>query len=284
MNLPMSENCTHDCSSCGENCPSRQQPQSFLEKTNDLSHVKKVIGVVSGKGGVGKSLVTSLLATSLRRRGSDVAVLDADITGPSIPKCFGMKQRALSDENGIYPVATKTGIKVMSINLLLEEETSPVVWRGPVIAGAIKQFWTDVIWGNVDYMFVDMPPGTGDAPLTVFQSLPLDGILIVTSPQELVGMIVSKAVEMAKMMDVPVLGLVENMSYVKCPDCGREIHVFGESHIDEVAAKYGLKVLGKLPMEPKLATACDRGAIELFEGDWLEPTADLIEGLPQKEQ
>ncbi len=234
----MSENCTHDCSSCGENCPSRQQPQSFLEKTNDLSHVKKVIGVVSGKGGVGKSLVTSLLATSLRRRGSDVAVLDADITGPSIPKCFGMKQRALSDENGIYPVATKTGIKVMSINLLLEEETSPVVWRGPVIAGAIKQFWTDVIWGNVDYMFVDMPPGTGDAPLTVFQSLPLDGILIVTSPQELVGMIVSKAVEMAKMMDVPVLGLVENMSYVKCPDCGREIHVFGESHIDEVAAKY----------------------------------------------
>ena len=217
----MSENCTHDCSSCGENCPSRQQPQSFLEKTNDLSHVKKVIGVVSGKGGVGKSLVTSLLATSLRRRGSDVAVLDADITGPSIPKCFGMKQRALSDENGIYPVATKTGIKVMSINLLLEEETSPVVWRGPVIAGAIKQFWTDVIWGNVDYMFVDMPPGTGDAPLTVFQSLPLDGILIVTSPQELVGMIVSKAVEMAKMMDVPVLGLVENMSYVKCPDCGR---------------------------------------------------------------
>lgn len=280
----MSENCTHDCSSCGENCPSRQQPQSFLEKTNDLSHVKKVIGVVSGKGGVGKSLVTSLLATSLRRRGSDVAVLDADITGPSIPKCFGMKQRALSDENGIYPVATKTGIKVMSINLLLEEETSPVVWRGPVIAGAIKQFWTDVIWGNVDYMFVDMPPGTGDAPLTVFQSLPLDSILIVTSPQELVGMIVSKAVEMAKMMDVPVLGLVENMSYVKCPDCGREIHVFGESHIDEVAAKYGLKVLGKLPMEPKLAAACDRGAIELFEGDWLEPTADLIEGLPQKEQ
>ena len=279
----MSENCTHDCSSCGENCPSRQQPQSFLEKTNDLSHVKKVIGVVSGKGGVGKSLVTSLLATSLRRRGSDVAVLDADITGPSIPKCFGMKQRALSDENGIYPVETKTGIKVMSINLLLEEETSPVVWRGPVIAGAIKQFWTDVIWGNVDYMFVDMPPGTGDAPLTVFQSLPLDGILIVTSPQELVGMIVSKAVEMAKMMNVPVLGLVENMSYVTCPDCGREIHVFGESHIDEVAAKYALPVLGKLPMEPKLAAACDRGAIELFEGGWLDGAADLIESLPQRE-
>lgn len=279
----MSENCTHDCSSCGMDCPSRQNPQSFLEKTNDLSHVKKVIGVVSGKGGVGKSLVTSLLATTLRRRENEVAVLDADITGPSIPKCFGMKQRALSDENGIYPVSTKTGIKVMSVNLLLEEETSPVVWRGPVIAGAIKQFWTDVIWGNVDYMFVDMPPGTGDAPLTVFQSLPLDGILIVTSPQELVGMIVSKAVEMAKMMNVPVLGLIENMSYVKCPDCGREIHVFGESHIDEVAAKYALKVLGKLPMEPKLAAACDKGAIELFEGGWLDATADLIESLPEKE-
>lgn len=279
----MSENCTHDCSSCGENCPSRQQPQSFLEKTNDLSHVKKVIGVVSGKGGVGKSLVTSLLATTLRRRENQVAVLDADITGPSIPKCFGMKQRALSDENGIYPVETKTGIKVMSINLLLEEETSPVVWRGPVIAGAIKQFWTDVIWGNVDYMFVDMPPGTGDAPLTVFQSLPVDGILIATSPQELVGMIVSKAVEMAKMMNVPVLGLVENMSYVTCPDCGREIHVFGESHIDEVAAKYALPVLGELPMEPKLAAACDRGAIELFEGGWLDGAADLIESLPQRE-
>lgn len=279
----MSENCTHDCSSCGENCPSRQQPQSFLEKTNDLSHVKKVIGVVSGKGGVGKSLVTSLLATTLRRRENQVAVLDADITGPSIPKCFGMKQRALSDENGIYPVETKTGIKVMSINLLLEEETSPVVWRGPVIAGAIKQFWTDVIWGNVDYMFVDMPPGTGDAPLTVFQSLPVDGILIATSPQELVGMIVSKAVEMAKMMNVPVLGLVENMSYVTCPDCGREIHVFGESHIDEVAAKYALPVLGKLPIEPKLAAACDRGAIELFEGGWLDGAADLIESLPQRE-
>ena len=280
----MSENCTHDCSSCGVDCPSRQQPQSFLEKTNDLSHVKKVIGVVSGKGGVGKSLITSLLATTLRRRGNQVAVLDADITGPSIPKCFGMKQRALSDENGIYPVETKTGIKVMSINLLLEEETSPVVWRGPVIAGAIKQFWTDVIWGNVDYMFVDMPPGTGDAPLTVFQSLPVDGILIVTSPQELVGMIVSKAVEMAKMMNVPVLGLVENMSYVICPDCGREIHVFGESHIDEVAAKYALQVLGKLPMDPKLAWACDKGAIELFEGSWLESAADTIEALPEHEE
>lgn len=278
----MSENCTHDCSSCGENCPSRQDPQSFLEPLNHLSHVKKVIGVVSGKGGVGKSLVTSLLAVTMRRRELETAVLDADITGPSIPKCFGLKQRAVSDENGLYPVMTKTGIKVMSVNLLLEEETSPVVWRGPVIAGAIKQFWTDVVWGDVDYMFVDMPPGTGDAPLTVFQSLPLSGILIVASPQELVGMIVSKAVEMAKMMEVPVLGLIENMSYFKCPDCGKEYSIFGQSHIDEVAAKYDLKVLGKLPIDPVLAASCDNGAIELFEGDWLEKAADLIEALPEK--
>ncbi len=279
----MSENCTHDCSTCGEECASRGAPQSFLEKTNDLSHVKRVIGVVSGKGGVGKSLVTSLLATELRRREKKVAVLDADITGPSIPKCFGLKQRAMSDESGLYPVETKTGIRVMSVNLLLEEETNPVVWRGPVIAGAIKQFWTDVVWGDVDYMFVDMPPGTGDAPLTVFQSLPLSGIVIVASPQELVGMIVSKAVEMAKMMNVPVLGLIENMSYFACPDCGKQFSVFGESHIDEVAAKYGLKVLCKLPIEPKLAAACDKGAIELFEGDWLGEAAALLETLPEQE-
>ena len=273
----MSETCTHDCSSCGENCPSRNEPQSFLEKTNDLSHVKKVIGVVSGKGGVGKSLVTSMLATTMQRRGMKTAVLDADITGPSIPKCFGLKTRALSNEDGLFPVETKTGIRVMSINLLLEEETAPVVWRGPVIAGAIKQFWTDVIWGDVDYMFVDMPPGTGDVPLTVFQSLPLSGILIVTSPQELVSMIVSKAVEMAKMMNVPVLGLVENMSYVECPDCGKKIAVFGESHIDDVAAKYALPVLGKMPLDPKTAAMCDKGAIELFEGDWLDHAADVVE-------
>lgn len=279
----MSENCTHDCSTCGEECASRGAPQSFLEKTNDLSHVKRVVGVVSGKGGVGKSLVTSLLATELRRREKKVAVLDADITGPSIPKCFGLKQRAMSDESGLYPVETKTGIRVMSVNLLLEEETNPVVWRGPVIAGAIKQFWTDVVCGDVDYMFVDMPPGTGDAPLTVFQSLPLSGIVIVASPQELVGMIVSKAVEMAKMMNVPVLGLIENMSYFACPDCGKQFSVFGESHIDEVAAKYGLKVLCKLPIEPKLAAACDKGAIELFEGDWLGEAAALLETLPEQE-
>ncbi len=273
------ENCTHDCSSCGADCPSRQNPESLIEPQNALSNVKKVIGVVSGKGGVGKSLVTSMLATTLRRRECSVGILDADITGPSIPKCFGLKGRATADENGMYPMATKTGIKVMSINLLLEEETAPVVWRGPVIAGAIKQFWTDVVWGDVDYMFVDMPPGTGDVPLTVFQSLPLAGIIIVASPQELVGMIVSKAVEMAKLMDVPVLGLVENMSYFKCPDCGKEIKLFGESHIDEVAAKYGLKVMGKLPIDPTLASACDRGIIELFGGDWLEGAADAVEEL-----
>ena len=273
------ENCTHDCSSCGADCPSRQNPESMIEKLNDLSQVKKVIGVVSGKGGVGKSLVTSMLATTLRRRENAVAVLDADITGPSIPKCFGLKGMAMADKNGLYPRETKTGIKVMSINLLLEEETAPVVWRGPVIAGAIKQFWTDVVWGDVDYMFVDMPPGTGDVPLTVFQSLPLGGIIIVTSPQELVSMIVSKAVEMAKLMNIPVLGLVENMSYVQCPDCGKRISVFGESHIDEVAAKYALPVLGKLPIDPTLASACDRGIIELFGGDWLEKAADIVENL-----
>ncbi len=275
----MSENCTHDCSSCGVDCPSRQEPESFLEKLNDLSQVKKVVGVVSGKGGVGKSLVTSLLATTLRRREASVAVLDADITGPSIPKCFGLKGKATADENGMYPRETKTGIKVMSINLLLDAETDPVVWRGPVIAGAIKQFWSDVVWGDVDYMFVDMPPGTGDVPLTVFQSLPLAGIIIVTSPQELVGMIVSKAVEMARLMDVPVLGLVENMSYVQCPDCGKQLQVFGESHIDQVAAKYALPVLARLPLDPVLASSCDRGVIELFEGSWLEEAADVIEKL-----
>lgn len=273
------ENCTHDCSSCGADCPSRQDPESMIEKLNDLSQVKKVIGIVSGKGGVGKSLVTSMLATTLRRRENSVAILDADITGPSIPKCFGLKGRAMADENGMYPRESKTGVKVMSINLLLEEETAPVVWRGPVIAGAVKQFWTDVVWGDVDYMFVDMPPGTGDVPLTVFQSLPLSGIIIVTSPQELVSMVVSKAVEMAKLMNIPVLGLIENMSYFQCPDCGKKVKLFGESHIDEVAAKYALPVLGRLPIDPTLASACDRGIIELFGGDWLERAADKIEAM-----
>ena len=262
--------CTHNCSSCGESCSERTTPQDFRAPANGLSHIGKVIAVVSGKGGVGKSTVTSSLAVAMRRLGKKVGVLDADITGPSIPTAFGVHTKAEGSELGIYPVETKTGIEIMSLNLLMENETDPVVWRGPVIAGAVKQFWTDVVWGDLDYLLVDMPPGTGDVPLTVFQSLPVDGVVVVTAPQTLVGMIVTKAVRMAEMMKVPVLGLVENMSYVTCPDCGREIHVFGESHIDEVAAKYGLKVLGKLPMEPKLAAACDRGAIELFEGDWLE--------------
>ena len=275
----MSE-CTHDCSSCSADCGSRD----LRAPANSRSSIKRVIAVVSGKGGVGKSTVTASLAVAMAQRGHKVAILDADITGPSIPTAFGIHERATGDDTALFPAVTPGGIKVMSLNLLTANETDPVIWRGPVIAGVVTQFWTDVVWGDVDYMFVDMPPGTGDVPLTVFQSLPVDGVIVVTSPQDLVSMIVTKAVNMAKMMDVPVLGLVENMSYVKCPDCGREIHVFGESHIDEVAAKYGLKVLGKLPIEPKLAAACDRGAIELFEGDWLEPTADLIEGLPQKEQ
>ena len=273
----MSENCTHDCSSCGESCPSRQQPQSFAAPMNAHSHIKKVIGVVSGKGGVGKSMVTSLLAVTMKRRGLNTAILDADITGPSIPKIFGIKDKAEGDENGIYPVRTKTGIDVMSINLLLENETDPVVWRGPVIGGTVKQFWTDVIWHNEDIMFIDMPPGTGDVALTVFQTIKLDGIIIVTSPQELVSMIVEKAVNMAKLMNIPVLGLVENFSYITCPDCGKRIPLFGESHIEEVAEHFGLPVLGQLPIDPKLASACDKGLLELFEGDWLEYAADVVE-------
>ena len=272
----MSENCTHDCSSCGENCPSRQQPQSFLEKTNDLSHVKKVIGVVSGKGGVGKSLVTSSLAVAMRRMGKKVAVLDADITGPSIPAAFGIHTRAEGSELGIYPAETKTGIGIMSLNLLTEHETDPVIWRGPVIAGTVKQFWTDVIWGDVDYMFVDMPPGTGDVPLTVFQSLPIDGIVVVTSPQDLVSMIVTKAVKMAEMMHIPVLGLVENYSYFQCPDCGKRHAIFGESHIDQVAAGLGLKVLARLPIDPAVAAACDAGKIEDLEQNYLAGVAKAL--------
>ena len=273
----MSENCTHDCSTCSSNCASRQQPQDFHEAPHAMSSIKKVIGVVSGKGGVGKSMVTSLLAVTMKRRGLNTAILDADITGPSIPKIFGLKDKAEGDENGIYPVRTKTGIDVMSINLLLENETDPVVWRGPVIGGTVKQFWTDVIWHNEDIMFIDMPPGTGDVALTVFQTIKLDGIIIVTSPQELVSMIVEKAVNMAKLMDIPVLGLVENFSYIACPDCGKRIPLFGESHIEEVAEHFGLPVLGQLPIDPKLASACDKGLLELFEGDWLEYAADVVE-------
>ena len=268
--------CTHNCESCGSNCAERTD---FIEKPLESTHVKKVIGVVSGKGGVGKSSVTSMLAVAMNREGYEVAVMDADITGPSIPRAFGITAKAQADDEGIIPVATKTGIKTMSINLLLENDSDPVVWRGPVIGGAVKQFWTDVVWGDVDFMFVDMPPGTGDVALTVFQSLPVDGIIVVTSPQELVSMIVGKAVKMAEMMNIPVLGLVENMSYFKCPDCGKEYPVFGESRLEEVAAEYGVDVLGRLPIDPKLAAACDKGMIELFEGDWLDGAADKIEKL-----
>lgn len=272
------QNCTHDCSSCGEACPSRQaDPKDFLEKPHEMSRIKKVIGVVSGKGGVGKSLVTSMLAVLLNRKGYHTAVLDADITGPSIPKVFGVKERAKAIPAGMLPSRTKTGVDIMSINLLLNDETEPVVWRGPIIAGAVKQFWTDVIWEDVDYMFVDMPPGTGDVPLTVFQSIPLDGIVIVTSPQELVSMIVEKAVNMAKTMNIPIVGVVENMSYVECPDCGKKLFVFGESHLDEAAAKNGLTVLGRLPLNPDIAKLCDAGDIESFQGEWLNGAADAIE-------
>ncbi|MDO4546113.1 MAG: Mrp/NBP35 family ATP-binding protein [Bacillota bacterium] len=273
------EGCNSDCSSCASagNCSS--QPQSMIEKTNDFNDIKKVIAVVSGKGGVGKSLVTSLMAVTMKRLGYNTSILDADVTGPSIPKAFGITEKASANELGIFPISTKTGIGTMSVNNLLENDTDPVIWRGPVIAGTVKQFWTDVLWGEVDYLFVDMPPGTGDVPLTVFQSLPVDGIIVVTSPQELVSMIVAKAVRMAEMMDIPVLGIVENMSYFKCPDCGKEIPVFGSSKVDEVAKEHGLDVLGKLPIDPKLAAACDKGMIELFEGDWLKPAADKLEKL-----
>ncbi len=271
----MSE-CTHDCGSCSANC-SERQPESLIEKPHELSKINKVIGIVSGKGGVGKSLVTCLSAVLMNRRGFKTAVLDADITGPSVPKAFGLTEKAQGNETAIYPVITKKGIKVMSVNLLLPDETAPVIWRGPIIAGTAKQFWTDVVWDDVDYMFVDMPPGTGDVPLTVFQSIPLDGIIVVTSPQELVSMIVGKAVKMAEMMNVPIIGLVENMSYAVCPDCGKQIKVFGESHIDETAEKFGLKVLAKLPIDPETAGLVDKGLLELTESTAADPIADAVE-------
>ncbi len=270
--------CSHDCSSCGESCPSRNSaPQSLIEPPHEMSCVRKVIGVVSGKGGVGKSLVTSMMAVLMNRRGYSAAILDADVTGPSIPKAFGVSERVMANEFGMLPVKSKTGIDIMSVNLLLDDEKTPVVWRGPVIAGTVKQFWTDVVWSDVDFMFVDMPPGTGDVPLTVFQSLPLDGIIIVTSPQELVSMIVAKAANMAKMMQIPVLGIVENYSYLECPDCGKRISVFGESHIDETAKEFGFDVLARIPIRPDIAQACDKGVIELFEGDFLNDACDAIE-------
>ncbi len=270
----MSE-CTHNCSTCSANCSEREQ-ESLLEKPHAGSNIKKVIGIVSGKGGVGKSLVTSLMAVTAQRSGYSAAILDADITGPSIPQAFGLHTRAMGNDEGLLPVKTKTGIGVMSLNLLTANETDPVVWRGPVIGGAVKQFWTDVIWGDVDFMFVDMPPGTGDVPLTVYQSLPLDGIIIVASPQELVGMIVEKAINMAGLMNIPVIGLVENMSYFECPDCGKKHTIFGESRVDEIANKHGIAHTAKIPMNPKLAAACDAGLIELFEGDWLEELFEVV--------
>jgi Mrp family chromosome partitioning ATPase len=242
-----------------------------------MSSVKKVIGIISGKGGVGKSLITSLLAVTMNRMGYHTAILDADITGPSIPKAFGISEKAKGNNFGILPVKTKNGIDIMSVNLLLENDTDPVVWRGPIIASVVKQFWTDVIWSDVDFMFIDMPPGTGDVPLTVFQSINVDGIIVVTSPQELVSMIVSKAVKMAKMMNVPIIGLVENMSYFKCPDNDKNYQIFGESHIEEIADEHNLKVLAKIPVDPKLSVACDRGMVELFEGNWLEQVAGVLE-------
>ena len=275
----MSE-CTHDCSTCSADCASRK-PESLLAPQNALSNVKKVIAVMSGKGGVGKSLVTGLMAVLAQRSGDQAAILDADITGPSIPKMFGIHDKAMGCEDGILPAESRTGVRMMSVNLLLENDTDPVVWRGSLISGTVKQFWTDVIWGDVDYMFVDMPPGTGDIPLTVFQSLPLDGIIVVTSPQELVGMIVEKAVKMAEMMNIPVLGIVENMSYFTCPDCGRRHSVFGDSHVDEIAAKYNTRVLAKLPIDPDLASMVDAGRVEMFEGSYMDEAADFLESPAQ---
>ena len=271
----MSE-CNHDCEHCGHKCSSGQAPESFLVDQNEFSDVKHVIGVVSGKGGVGKSLVTSLLAANMQKKGYKTAVLDTDVTGPSIPKAFGITNKATGSAAGIIPELSKTGIEVMSVNLLLQDETEPVVWRGPVIAGTVKQFWQDVVWNDVDYMFVDMPPGTGDVPLTVFQSLPVDGIVVVTSPQELVGMIVEKAVKMAGMMNIPVLALVENMSGFRCPDCGKVHNIFGESHIEEIAEKYGIPVIAKIPMDPSVAAKCDAGDIEYCEEEWLKPVVEKL--------
>ncbi len=271
----MSE-CTHDCSTCGESCTDRQEPQSLLKEPNPAARIGKVYGVVSGKGGVGKSMVTSQLAVTMRRRGHRTGILDADVTGPSIPKAFGLHGQAMGSEEGLYPMETRTGIQVMSTNLLLANETDPVIWRGPVISGVVQQFWTDVLW-NCDYLFVDMPPGTGDVSLSVFQSIPLDGILIVASPQELVSMVVEKAVKMAEMMEVPILGLVENMSYIACPDCGKKLRLFGEGKTAAAAARHGLPLLAEMPVDPALAALTDAGEIESFQGNWLDAVAQAIE-------
>ena len=265
----MSENCTHDCQNCSSNCSSRD-PQFLHEKLNEASKVKKVYGIVSGKGGVGKSLVTSMLASAMSKKNNHVAILDADLTGPSIPKVFGIKEKAFADDRGIIPAKSKGGVDVMSINLLLQNETDPVIWRGPVIAGTVKQFWSDVIWEDVDYMFIDMPPGTGDVLLTVFQSIPVDGIIIVTSPQELVSMIVEKAVKMAKMMNIPIYGIVENMSYFTCPNCNEKHYIYGESHIDSTAESYGIKNVVKLPIDSEIPRKCDTGNVEDLDVSFLD--------------
>ncbi|MDO5708244.1 MAG: Mrp/NBP35 family ATP-binding protein [Andreesenia angusta] len=279
----MSENCKPtDCSGCPSASTCGQDKKSledFREETHRLSDIKKKIGVVSGKGGVGKSLITSMLAIAMNRKNYSTAILDADITGPSIPKVFGIHQKAVANEDGLLPINTRRGIQIMSSNLLLENETDPVIWRGPVIAGMVKQFWTDVIWGEVDYMFIDMPPGTGDVPLTVFQSIPVEGIVIVTSPQQLVSMIVEKAVKMAKMMNVPILGIVENMSYFNCPDCNKEINIFGKSNIEEIAKENGIDVYSRVPIDPEIAKSVDNGDLENYKGEWLKDIVDRIEKL-----
>lgn len=276
----MSKSCNQSCGSCSQSCSDKKQAKpDFTQKLHEKSSVKKVIGIVSGKGGVGKSLVTSMLAVTMNKRGFHTAILDADITGPSIPKAFGIKEKAFANADGIIPVKTKTGIDVISTNLFLDNDTDSLVWRGPVIANAVKQFWGDTIWDNVDYMFIDMPPGTGDVPLTVYQSLNIDGIIIVTSPQELVSMIVTKAVNMAEMMNIPIIGLVENMSYFLCPDNGKIYKIFGESHIEEIAKEHNLKVLGKMPIDPSIAEACDKGLIEACEFDGLDLIGDELEKL-----
>lgn len=279
----MSE-CTHDCSTCGQSCGQRTEPESLLQKPHEQSHIKKVIGVCSGKGGVGKSMVTSLLAVAMQRMGLKVGILDADITGPSIPREFGLKQKAEGNDTGIFPVRTTTGIDVMSLNLLLPNDSDPVAWRGPIIAGAVTQFWTDVIWGDKDVLFIDMPPGTGDVMLTVCQSIPVDAAVLVSTPQELVGMIVEKSIKMVDMLNIPVIGLVENMSYVQCPDCGKKIAVFGESHVDAIAKQYGIPHTAALPIDRKLAASADKGMIELTNGDWLDEIANAIDQLQPRER
>ncbi|WP_026767017.1 Mrp/NBP35 family ATP-binding protein [Selenomonas ruminantium] len=272
----MAEECNHDCSSCGTTCGDDTRKQDLHEKPHELSNIRHVVAVVSGKGGVGKSLVTGLMSVAMARKGCHVGIMDADITGPSIPKMFGVDEEIRGNQNGAYPVSTAGGIDIVSMNLLLDNNTDPVVWRGPIISGVVKQFWHDFIWNDIDYMFIDMPPGTGDVPLTVMQSIQLDGIIIVTSPQELVSMIVEKAVKMAAAMHVPILGIVENMSYFECPDCGGKHEIFGHSHLEEIAQQYGLDILGRIPMQPKLAADCDAGQIEATENIYLQDAAEKL--------